>query len=73
MGRSKSAVSQRLGQRGRAATDGRAQGAGTPAVGPCVTGTHSSAGEHRQWAETGLLDLLEIKWKRKDMRGIRQF
>lgn len=52
---------------------GEHRGAGMPAVGPCVTGTHASVGERRQWAETRLLDPLEIRWERKDMRGIRQF
>lgn len=34
---------------------------------------HTGVGEHRQWAETRFLDVLEIRWKRKDMRGIRWF
>lgn len=60
--------------RGEHETDGKAgRRAAIPAVGPCVKGIHSGVEEPGEWAETWLSATLEIRWKRKDERGIRQF
>lgn len=67
-------MSQWLGQQGRAPDRWEStRGAAMPAVGPCVRGIRTSVEEQREWAERWSLDVLEIRWKRKDKRGIRQF